>query len=130
MGRMTLMPSPSAAERRHVDPVTFSVILSRLGSIATEMTATLEHAAMTPLLALCRDYSCCIYDRHARQVAMVDALPIHTNSMRLVLEEIAQFFGDDIADGDVIACNDPYHGNTHIGDLVTACPVFHEGRHL
>jgi N-methylhydantoinase B len=130
MEAMTAVPPPSADEPSPVDPVTFSVILSRLGSIATEMTATLEHAAMTPLLALCRDYSCCIYNQHAQQVAMVDALPIHTNSMRLVLEEIARFFGDGIADGDVIACNDPYHGNTHIGDLVTACPVFHNGRHL
>jgi N-methylhydantoinase B len=120
-------PGHDQLQLEGLDPVTFSVVLSRLGSIAREMTASLEHAAMTPLLALCRDYSCCIYDRGARQVAMVDALPIHTNSMRLVLEEIARFFVDDVNDGDVIACNDPYHGNTHIGDLVTACPVFIDG---
>ena len=32
-------------------------------------------------------------------------------------------FADDIAEGDVIVCNDPYSGNTHAGDVVTACPT-------
>ncbi|UGS35628.1 hydantoinase B/oxoprolinase family protein [Capillimicrobium parvum] len=112
------------------DPITFSVILNRLNSIATEMTLALEHAAMTPILALCRDYSCCIYDREARQVAMVDALPVHTSSMHLIIEEITRVFGDDLGEGDVIACNHAYSYNTHVGDLVTVCPVFHEGRHM
>ena len=30
----------------------------------------------------------------------------------------------------MIVCNDPYSGNTHVGDVVTACPVFYKGRHL
>lgn len=113
-----------------VDPITFSVMLNRLNSIATEMTIALENAAMTSILALARDYSCCVYDSHLRQVAMVDAVPIHTNSMHLLLGRVVEQFGDDIHEGDVIACNYAYAGNTHIGDLVTICPVFHEGEHL
>ena len=30
----------------------------------------------------------------------------------------------------MILMNDPYRGNTHIGDVVTATPVFVDGRHL
>jgi len=112
-----------------VDPITFSVILNRFGAIATEMTIALERAAMSSVLALCRDYSCCLYDVSARQIAMVDAIPIHTNSMHLVLHHIIDAFGADIAEGDVIACNYAYAGGTHIGDLVTVCPVFYEGEH-
>lgn len=111
-----------------IDPITFSVVLNRLSSIATEMTLALENAAFTPILSLARDYSCCIYDARARQVAVVDAIPIHTNSVHLVLASIVESFEGDIHEGDVIACNDPYRGNTHIGDLVTAVPVFHAGR--
>jgi N-methylhydantoinase B len=113
-----------------VDPITFSVVLNRLQSIATEMTHALENAAFTSFLSLLCDYSCCIYDARARQVAVKDAIPIHTNSMHLVLGEIDDFFGGDINEGDVIVCNDPYRGNTHVGDLVTAHPVFHEGVHM
>jgi N-methylhydantoinase B len=110
--------------------VTFSVILNRFNRIAEEMTVTLEQAAWTPILAICRDFSCAIYDVRRRQVCMFDALPIHTTSLHTVLDAITDAFGDDIADGDVFMSNDPYRGNTHIGDLVTACPVFVDGQHL
>ena len=113
-----------------LDPITFSVILNRFNTIANEMTLTMEKTAWTSVIALARDFSCAIYDAKARQICMMDALPIHTNSLHVVLQEIARVFGDDIHDGDVIACNHAYSGNTHIGDFVTACPVFHKGKHM
>ena len=112
------------------DPVTFSVMLSRFNGIAEEMTSVLEHSAWTSILAVCRDFSCAIYDAVPRQVAMMDALPVHTTSQRLVLAEIARTFEGDIHDGDIFLCNDPYRFNTHIGDLTTAMPVFVEDRHV
>ena len=75
------------------------------------MTLTMEKTAWTSILALARDYSCAIYDSQARQVCMMDAIPVHCNSMHVVLEEIARTFEGDIHDGDVIVCNDPYSGN-------------------
>jgi N-methylhydantoinase B len=113
-----------------LDPVTFSVVLYRLRAVADEMTRVLEHSAYTPILALCRDFSCAVYDTQSRQITMGEALPIHTSSMHLVINEIVAVHGSDISEGDVFLCNDPYGGNTHIGDLVTAAPVFAEGRHV
>jgi N-methylhydantoinase B len=113
-----------------IDPITFSVLLNRLGSITTEMGIAISHTASSSLLALSHDFSCTVYDGSGRQVAMRDALPIHTNSMHLLLERIVEVFGDDVSDGDSIACNDPYSGNTHIGDLAIATPVFHDGELL
>jgi N-methylhydantoinase B len=112
------------------DPITFSVILSRFNNIANEMTLTLEYTAWTSILALARDYSCAIYDAVPRQICMFDALPIHTTSMHLVLSEIAETFRGKLADGDVYLCNHPYRKNTHVGDVVTAAPVFVDGKHL
>src|SRR3954447_21591502 len=91
-----------------VDPITFSVILSRLNSIASEMTITLERSAWTSILALSRDFSCAIYDSVPRQIAMYDALPIHTTSMQLVVREIAEAFAGRVEDGDVFLCNYPF----------------------
>jgi N-methylhydantoinase B len=125
----TLASAPRARTRA-VDPVTFTVLLHRFKAIAKEMTLTLEYTAWTSILALAQDFSCAIFDHEARQVCMADALPIHTNSMHVVIKEIARVFAGDIAEGDVIVCNDPYSGNTHVGDVVTACPVFYNGRHL
>jgi N-methylhydantoinase B len=104
--------------------------MSRFESIANEMTLTLENSAWTSILALCHDFSCAIYDAVPRQICMVDAIPIHTTSLQLVLQEISQAFKGGIQDGDVYLCNDPFRANTHIGDLVTAAPVFSDGRHL
>ena len=125
------MSAEASHDRRTpVDPITFSVILSRLDNIANEMTLTLERSAWTSILALARDYSCAIYDWQARQIAMKDGLPMHTTSLHIVLSEIVRTFEGNIYEGDVIACNDPYRGNTHVGDLVTACPIFWEGELL
>jgi N-methylhydantoinase B len=128
-GRAVTTPIETATGAGY-DPITFSVILNRFQSVANEMTLTLEHSAWTSILALARDFSCAIYDAVPRQIAMYDALPIHTTSQHIVLSEIARTFDGRIDEGDVFACNDPFRGNTHIGDLVTACPVFVENRHL
>jgi N-methylhydantoinase B len=107
-----------------VDPITFAVMRRRFESIAQEMTLSLERSSWTTMLALNRDFSCVIYDHRPRQVCMHDAVAIHTTSMHLVMEAIADAFADDVHDGDVFICNDPYRGNTHVGDVVIAAPVF------
>jgi N-methylhydantoinase B len=122
--------SRAAQADGEIDPITFSVILSKFNSIVDEMTLTLEHTAWTSILGLARDYSCAVYDAQPRQICMFDALPIHTTSMHLVLDEIHQAFEGDLHEGDVYMCNAPYRRNTHVGDVVTAEPVFVEGRHL
>jgi N-methylhydantoinase B len=120
----------AAATDKDIDPITFSVILNRFNTIAREMTLTLEYTSWTSILALARDFSCAIYDAKARQVCMMDALPIHTNSLHVILGSMVKAFEGEVYEGDVIVSNDPYSGNTHVGDFVTACPVFHEGKHL
>lgn len=114
----------------NLDPIEFSVVLHRLNTILEEMTVALAQTAFSALLSLTHDFSCCMYDRQGRQLAMVDALPIHTNSMHLFLNEIAEFFGDQVHRGDIFVSNHPYAGNTHIGDLASAAPVFLDGEHL
>ena len=114
------------------DPITFSVIRNRFEMLGQEMTLAMEQTAWTSVIALARDYSCMIYDAHPegpRQVTMAECLPIHCNSIRTLLIEVVNTFGDDIHDGDIYLCNDPYRGNTHVPDLVSAMPVFVDGKH-
>ncbi len=83
----------------NMDPITFSVILNRFNAIAREMTLTLERTSWTSILALSRDFSCAIYDAKARKVCMMDALPIHTNSLHLILRAMVEAFEGDVEDG-------------------------------
>lgn len=114
------------AREQTVDPISLSVLLSRFNGIADEMTLTLESSAWTSILALARDYSCAIYGADGQQICMFDALPIHTMSMHLVLAAIGDAFKGAVNAGDAFLCNDPYRGNTHVGDVVVAAPVFVE----
>lgn len=119
---------PGGPVMTEIDPITFGVLLSRFTSISEEMTVTLERSAQSAMYALCRDFDCAVHDSKQRQLATVESLPVHTITMHLVLEAIANAFEGDIHDGDVFICNDPYHMNTHVADLVTAAPVFYEGK--
>jgi N-methylhydantoinase B len=124
---MTQRAPATEQTRSGIDPITLSVLLNRFHAIAEQMSLAVERSAWSSVLSLARDFSCAIYDAVPRQVCMFDAIPIHTTSMHLVLGEIARTFAGDVRDGDIFACNDPYRGNTHIGDLVIATPVFADG---
>ena len=63
------------------------------------MSVALGNTAFSELLSLTNDFSCCIYDADGRQLAVMDALPIHTNSMHLFLETVADYFEDDLPSG-------------------------------
>ncbi len=122
--------SGAASTTTQMDQVTFSVMLRRLESISLEMTQALERSAWSSIIALCHDFSCVIYDAKGRQLSVHDPIPALVTSLELVIDAIEESFGEDINDGDAFLANDPYKGNTHVGDLVIARPVFVEGRLL
>ena len=122
------MSAPEAAAATpEIDNVTFSVMLRRLQSISREMAQALERSAVSSIIALCHDFSCVIYDAKGRQLSVHDPIPVHVTAMELQIEAIEETFGADVHDGDVFLANDPYRGNTHVGDIVVARPVFVDG---
>jgi N-methylhydantoinase B len=122
------MSAPGAAAATpEIDNVTFSVMLRRLQSISREMAQALERSAVSSIIALCHDFSCVIYDAKGRQLSVHDPIPVHVTAMELQIEAIEETFGADVHDGDVFLANDPYRGNTHVGDIVVARPVFVDG---
>lgn len=124
---MSDRPPGGSTATANVDPTTFAILLNRYFAITEEMTYAYERAAASPVIALARDFSCALFDSHARLVVMWDGTPIHVTGMHLVLEEMIAAFEGEVQDGDIIICNDSYSGNSHIGDLVMAGPVFYDG---
>ena len=127
----TIVDGETAVVDQRLDPTTFSVVFHALNSVVEEMSLTFEYSAWSSILSQCRDFSCAIYDASVppNALCVFDGLPIHVNAQPVTIAEIAKFFGDDIQDGDVIMVNCTYFGNTHIGDLVIATPIFYEGKH-
>ena len=106
-----------------------AVISNRLDSIVREMTNTLLRSARSAVIAMSRDFSCCVVTGEHELLATAEAAPVHVFGTHLQAEAMAELHPDFRA-GDAYLHNDPYLGNTHPGDHTILVPVFVDGEHL
>ena len=112
------------------DPITLAVMEHRLESIAREMTEAMLRTAMSQILNSSRDFSTAILDGECQLVAQGEGIPVHISALPVAGAAVRDYFGDDIADGDLFILNDPYFGGSHLPDITIIRPIFHEGRLL
>ncbi|MBR0784780.1 hydantoinase B/oxoprolinase family protein [Bradyrhizobium iriomotense] len=112
-----------------VDPITRSVVQHRLTSIVTEMGEAMLRTSYSQILNSSRDFSIAICDTSARLVAQADHIPIHVGALPWATRAVEERF-NDIAPGDVVLLNDPYHGGSHLQDMTILVPIFDQGRRL
>jgi N-methylhydantoinase B len=105
--------------------IELAVFQSSVHSIAEEMGAALRRTAISPNIKERRDYSCAIFDRRHRVIAMGDHMPVHLGSMPLSLEAVVKAVA--LERGDIAILNDPYAGGTHLPDITLVLPGFIEG---
>ena len=113
--------------RDNVDPVTLAVVSGALDNSVREMTITMRRAAMSPVLAIGNDFSNAIFDAKARMVLQGQDQPVHLGAMIFACKSVAQYFGSELAPGDVIYHNDPRTGGSHLQDMAFYKPVFVDG---
>src|SRR5277367_3618822 len=89
------------------------------------MGAALRRTSISPNIKERRDYSCALFDRHQRVIAMGDHMPVHLGSMPLSVEAVVASI--KLNDGDMAILNDPYAGGTHLPDITLVLPIFVEG---
>ncbi|MEO1163093.1 MAG: hydantoinase B/oxoprolinase family protein [Chloroflexota bacterium] len=109
-----------------VDAISLEVFKNLFASVAEEMGVTLQRASFSPNIRERLDFSCAVFDRHARMIAQAAHIPVHLGSMPASVEYAIEAF-EDINHGDVIVLNDPYHGGTHLPDITMVSPVFAGG---
>lgn len=117
-----LMGDPSAT--------TLAVISGTLDTAIREMTITMRRAAMSPVLAVGNDFSNVIFDGEPRMVMQGQDQPVHLGALMFACKEVARYFADDLAPGDVIYHNDPRTGGSHLQDMTVYKPVFIGGELL
>src|SRR5258706_9210931 len=76
------------------------------------------------------DFSAAIMDGDGQLVAQGLAVPVHLGAMMPSIKGCVDGLGEDIADGDMIICNDPYSGCSHLNDVYMFKPVFADGRRV
>jgi N-methylhydantoinase B len=107
-----------------IDPVALAIFQSAVHSIAEEMGAALRRTALSPNIKERRDYSCAVFDRQCRVIAMGDHMPVHLGSMPMSVQAAVDAI--QFEPGDIAVLNDPYAGGTHLPDITMVFPVFLE----
>src|SRR3954454_23439855 len=112
-----------------IDPITRSVVQHGLGSIVTEMGEAMLRTSYSQILNSSRDFSLAITDTRGRLIAQAEHIPVHVGALPWATRAVEDRF-KDVAPGDVILLNDPYHGGSHLPDLTAFVPVFDGGKRL
>jgi len=105
-----------------LDPVELAIFQSMVHSIAEEMGGALRRTALSPNIKERRDYSCAVFDGHARVIAMGDHMPVHLGSMPMSVQAAVEVIAFN--PGDIAVLNDPYAGGTHLPDITMVLAVF------
>jgi len=111
------------------DPITVTVLQSRLFAIVEEMGEAMLRTTYSQILNSSRDFSIALVDAQCRLVAQADHIPVHVGAMPWAARAVAEKFPNP-SPGDVYMLNDPYYGGSHLPDLTSFVPVFDGGRLL
>ncbi len=104
------------------DPIANEVFRHLFISVAEEMGVVLERTGFSPNIKERRDHSCAIFDAAGRLVAQAAHIPVHLGAFPLMMQAIVPRFR--WRPGDVVICNDPFVGGTHLPDISVISPVF------
>jgi len=113
-----------------IDPVRRELLKNALVTISDNMLVMVVRTARSTNVKNTMDFSACICDAAGQLVAQGMAVPVHLGAMMPALKGCLDYFGDDIAEGDIIGSNDPYSGCSHLNDIFTFKPVFKDGERI
>jgi N-methylhydantoinase B len=117
--------------QRSVDPITLSTVWNAFQSACREMRYVMDRTAQSYLIAQLHDVGAGIWDARARTIAVPEGPTSMFLSQKFSVRYLLDKFGDNLAPGDVILNNDPYHGHcNHLPDWGFFRPVFYKGELL
>ena len=112
-----------------IDPITLSIVWSKLMSIVEEMGSTLRRTAYSPAVREGDDFSSGLFDRRGRLIAQGQFSPAHIGAMPNVIRNVSRFIPiETLEPGDVVLFNDSALGSGHFPDFFLIMPVFIEDR--
>jgi len=115
-----------ATKSKKVDPITVAVLDSRFEAINDEMAAVLVRTSRSTVFAEARDFAVGIFDKDLRLIAQKECVPTLAGANAISLPSIVAAHEGDINEGDIFIHNHSYAGNSHLGDVNIAKPVFYK----
>ncbi|CAD5226711.1 unnamed protein product [Bursaphelenchus xylophilus] len=108
-----------------VDPIQLSIFSHRFMSIAEQMGTVLRRAAISTNIKERLDFSCALFSSDGGLIANAPHIPVHLGGMQATVKFQIQNLKDNIHPNDVILCNHPSAGGSHLPDLTVITPVFY-----
>lgn len=123
------MPCPSwkiVMLTNGIDPILLSVLRRRFKSITEEMGLTLLRTTRSPILSEARDFVTGLYNARGDMLEQTEYIPVLAFALQPVCKKLVEYFGDDLAPGDVILHNDVFSGGNQLADVAVFKPIFFE----
>jgi N-methylhydantoinase B len=110
-----------------INAITTEIIRSAFTAAADEMNATLIRSAYTPVIYEMKDCSVALLDEEHRVLGQSAGLPIFLGNLEVCTRLTEETYGRDVwRPGDVWIMNDSYLTGTHLNDMTTFGPIFHD----
>ena len=113
-----------------IDPIKRELLKNALTTIADNIMLQVVRTARSTVVKNNLDFSACIFDGAGQVIAQGLAVPVHLGAMMPALKGCLDYFGEDLAPGDILASNDPYAGGSHLNDIFMFKPVFVHGERV
>jgi len=110
-----------------IDPILLSVYARTFKSITDEMSISMQQTTRSPILCEAKDFVTGLYDARGQMLEQTENLPILAFSLAPVCKHLIAYFGDDLAEGDVIFHNDVFSFGNQNNDVAVFKPVFFDG---
>jgi N-methylhydantoinase B len=110
------------------DPITTEVVRNFVVSCAEDMNAALYRSAFSSVIYEGRDSAVALLDKNGDMLGQSTGVPIFIGNIDVCVKAAIARYGDDFAEGDVVAMNDPYLQGTHTHDVTVIGPIWHSGR--
>lgn len=110
------------------DPISAAIVRSGLASTAREVFDQFVRTALTPLIYEAYDFSVAVFDANVDVVADASGLPEYVGSLAFTTQRLVAEFGrDQLNEGDVIVCSEPFLTGGHPPDIAVVGPAFVDG---
>ena len=113
-----------------IDRFTSGIIQDALQAVGDEMFEALRRTSMSPIIYEALDYAVGATDAQGNLLAQGNGVTAFLGSLDSAVRGALDHYdgGAGLRPGDVILTNSPYQGGgTHLPDMVTILPVFHDG---
>lgn len=113
--------------RATADPVTTEVVRNFVLSCAEDMNAALWRSAYSAVIYEGRDSAVALLDSDGNMLGQSTGVPLFIGAIDACVHHVRDYYGDDIAPGDIFIMNDSYLQGTHLHDITAVGPIFYEG---